>query len=60
MRPQALRDIPLAAPFGPQLHRFEVRCILGIEEHIPYRRRFLVDFEGVACKDDAFGDDTRS
>jgi len=57
MRPETLRDIAFASPFGPQLHRLEVRHILRIEKHVPYRRRLLVDFERVAGKDDAFGDD---
>ena len=57
MRPEALRDIALASPLGPQLHRLEVRHIFGIEEHVPYCGRFLMDFEGVASKDDAFSDD---
>ena len=57
MRPETLRDIAFASPFSPQLHRLEVRYILWIEEHVPYRRRFLVDFERVAGEDDAFGDD---
>lgn len=57
MGSEAFRDIALASPFGPQLHRLEVHHVIGIEEHVPNRRRFLVDFEGVAGKDDAFGDD---
>jgi len=58
MRPEALRDIAFASPLGPQLHRFEVRHIVGIEEHVPYCRRLFVDFEGMAGEDDAFGNDT--
>ena len=57
MRPETLRDIALASPFGPQLHGLEVRYIIRIEERVPYRRRFLVDLERVAGEDDAFGDD---
>ena len=57
MRPEALRDIALASPLGPQLHRLEVRYILGIEKHVPYRGCLFMDFEWVAGKDDAFGDD---
>jgi hypothetical protein len=57
MRPKTLHDIAFASPFGPQLHRLEVRYILRIEKHVPYRHRLLVDFERVAGEDDAFGDD---
>ena len=57
MRPKTLRDIALASPFGPQLHGLEVRYIIRIEEHVPYRCCFLMDFKRVAGEDDTFGDD---
>ena len=57
MRPETLRDIALASPISLQLHGLEVRYIIRVEEHVPYRCRFLVDFERVAGEDDAFGDD---
>lgn len=60
MRTQTLLDEAAPTPLRPQRQSLEPFDVGVVEEHVADGDDALVDFVGVACKDDAFGYDAVS
>jgi len=57
MRAQRIFDESASAAFRPQLQSAEISHVVVVEKHVADGDDALVDFVGVACENDAFGDD---